>query len=160
MSYFKALLDDALSREPLHIRDSGLDITLQNRAMAAVDHAIDLAVNAPELIELWSCAGESWWNEDASFGQWGLHLLSPPAVRDRTIEERSRRPDDFRPTDLVIGEFLGDSDLLVLDAAEVDSKRLRVCLPLDDRNDWFAVGPSLDQFLTNYLDRPDRKFWT
>ena len=70
----------------------------------------------PELEALWLTSREAWLFQDIDYGQWGLHILDPAAADARTHAERARRPASFEPTDAVIGEFLGDTEVLVLDS--------------------------------------------
>ena len=62
---------------------------------------------------------------------------------------------DFEATDAVVGEFLGDTDVLVL---EVNGGVL-VALPLDPRTDWPRVASTLSEFLTPYLQAAGEKYW-
>jgi hypothetical protein len=112
-----------------------------------------------ELIEAWSVSRESRLFEDVDFGQWGLALLSPSASVDRTAEQRVQRPDAYRPDDVVIGEFLGDLDLLVMAPSEAGNRRIMIALPLDDRHDWYPAASSLAQFLEKYLESHGDKYW-
>jgi hypothetical protein len=59
----------------------------------------------------------------------------------------------------VIGEFLGDLDLLVLAPGERGDRRVLVALPLDPRADWYGVGASLGDFLVAYADADGDKWW-
>ena len=73
--------------------------------------------------------------------------------------EHSHRLDDIRTDDVIIGEFLGDSDLLVFAPSEVNSRKILVALPLDPRIDWDGVGGSIEEFLDMYQARGGDKFW-
>jgi hypothetical protein len=109
----------------------------------------------PELEALWLSSREAWLFQDIDYGQWGLHILDPAAAAARTNAERARRPDDFEATDAGVGEFLGDTDLLVLEA----NGRILVALPLDPRTDWPPVASTLTEFLTRYLEAVGEKYW-
>ncbi len=95
---------------------------------------------------------------DVDYGQWGLALLSPAASAARTAKERSARPRQFGPDDLVLGEFLGDQELLVVSTAEHDT-RVMIALPLDDRPDWYTAAGDLGGFLAAYRRSGGDKFW-
>lgn len=118
-------------------------------------HGRDLPSDA---IHLWAAAREARLFEDVAFGQWGLLLLSPSASAERTAQERAARPSEFKPDDIVIGQFLGDQDLVVL-ASETSGRRILISLPLDGRRDWFRVAPDLGQFLTTYFEHHGDKYW-
>jgi hypothetical protein len=113
-----------------------------------------------ELVEVWSVSRESRLFEDVDYGQWGLLLYTPKASADKTAEQRAVRPDHpYRPDDLVIGEFLGDSEFLVMATKESGSRQILVALPMYGRPDWEGVGVSLTDFLERYLDVRGNKFW-
>jgi hypothetical protein len=109
----------------------------------------------PEVEELWRTYREAELFADVDYGQWGLRLLPPDGSAARTASEREERRDDFQDTDVVIGEFLGDQDLVVLDALG----QVRVALPLDPRSDWYRVGASLTEFLSRYVNASGDKYW-
>ncbi len=112
-----------------------------------------------ELVEVWSTGRQSRLFEDVDYGQWGLVLLSPAAAAQRTVEERTQRPSAYRADDVVIGEFLGDQELLVLAPSEAERGGVLVALPLDDRPDWYAVAVDLADFLGRYLNALGNKYW-
>ncbi|SDK95131.1 hypothetical protein [Arthrobacter sp. ok362] len=109
----------------------------------------------PELEALWLSSREAWLFQDIDYGQWGLHILDPAAAAARTSAGRTSRPGDFEATDAVVGEFLGDTDLLVLEA----NGGVLVALPLDPRTDWPRVASTLPEFLTRYLEAVGDKYW-
>lgn len=118
------------------------------------------AGNLPhELMDLWRIVRTARLFEDADYGQWGLVLLAPQASARRTATELRERPEDLQSGDVVIGEFLGDQELLVLAPAERGARRLLVALPLDPRADWYGVGAGLTPFLRAYFDAGGEKFW-
>jgi hypothetical protein len=112
-----------------------------------------------ELIGAWSASRESRLFEDVDYGQWGLVLLSPAVSAKRTAEQRALRPGAYRGDDVVIGEFLGDLELLVLAPSEAGDRGVLVALPLDDRRDWYPAAPGLARFLENYLRAHGAKYW-
>jgi hypothetical protein len=88
-----------------------------------------------ELVQAWWVSRESRLFEDVDYGQWGLILMSPAASAIRTAEQRAQRPSAYRPDDVVMGEFLGDLELLVMAPSEVGDRRILIALPLDERQD-------------------------
>jgi hypothetical protein len=112
-----------------------------------------------ELTDAWSVSREARLFVDVDYGQWGLVLLSPAASARRTAQERTQRPADYRADDVVIGEFLGDLDLLVISPSEPGDRRILVSLPLDDRDHWYGVASSLAEFLRRYLESRGDKYW-
>jgi hypothetical protein len=112
-----------------------------------------------ELRSLWSASREAWLFEDVEHGQWGLHLLSPLDSPSRTEAERTQRYDDFRYDDVVVGELLGDAELLVHAPSEERGRRYLIALPLDARQDLFSVGADLGEVLRRLLESDGDKFW-
>ncbi|HEX6468966.1 MAG TPA: hypothetical protein VF069_07690 [Streptosporangiaceae bacterium] len=110
-------------------------------------------------MELWVECREAELFRDVEYGQWGLRILSPSKSAKRTVEEAFERPEDIRSDDVVIGEFLGDQELLILSPSEQGNRAVLVSLPLDPRNEWHAVGSSLEAFFVQYLKSQGEKFW-
>jgi hypothetical protein len=75
------------------------------------------------------------------------------------VQEREVRPADLRPDDIVLGEFLGDLELLVLAPSETGRRRILIALPLDRRADWLGAAQDLGEFLQRYFDRAGDKYW-
>jgi hypothetical protein len=112
-----------------------------------------------EIAEMWSAVGGARLFEDIDYGQWGLVILDPIASAARTAHERAIRPSEFASDDIVLGEFLGDQELLVVAPSEEGARRIMIALPLDARSDWFGVAGSLGEFLEAYLLSAGDKFW-
>lgn len=112
-----------------------------------------------DLLSLWLSTGEAWLFQDIDYGQWGLHLLTPRDSAARTAEELASRPEDYRPGDVVVGEFLGDSDLMVFSPYEAPERRYLVAPPLDPRDEWFSLAASAAEFLEKYLASEGAKYW-
>jgi hypothetical protein len=112
-----------------------------------------------ELVEAWSISRETRLFEDIDYGQWGLVLLSPTASARRTAEQRTNRPSDYSTDDIVIGEFLGDLELLVMAPSQTGDQRILIALPLDDRPDWYSAASSFTQFLNRYRESHGGKYW-
>jgi len=112
-----------------------------------------------ELVQAWSTSRRSKLFEDVDYGQWGLALLSPAAAAQRTADGRAQRAGAYRADDVVIGEFLGDQELLVLAPSESNGGRVLIALPLDGRSDWPAAAGDLAEFLERYLNALGDKYW-
>jgi hypothetical protein len=80
-----------------------------------------------DAVDLWAVSRAARLFADVEYGQWGLTLLSPSASAARTAQECETRPSDLRSDDIVLGEFIGDQELLhscaVGDGAAADSDR-------------------------------------
>jgi hypothetical protein len=105
--------------------------------------------------ELWLTCREAHLFVDVEYGQCGLRVLSPAASAARSESERSRRPAALGPQDVVLGEFLGDQDLLVVDPVG----RPLVASPLDGRDEWARPAGDLPGFLKGYIGAMGRKYW-
>jgi hypothetical protein len=113
-------------------------------------------VSVPEPVEnLWKTARSAELFVDVEHGQTGLRLLSPADSARRSAQERADRPSDFRDDDVVVGEFLGDQDLLVVDAGG----QPLVALPLDERADWDRPAGHLADFLSRFVAADGDKYW-
>lgn len=113
------------------------------------------------LIHLWNQTSELRLFEDVTYGQWGLILWSPDRVITEQEKRIAERQENFRPGDLIIGEFLGDADLLVLrcDATSLDFGNVLIALPLDSREEWYLAADSLESFLSQFIEAKGDKFW-
>ena len=106
-----------------------------------------------EVTSMWGAARSARLFEDVDFGQWGLVILNPHDSRLRSDAERQARPQDFRDDDIVLGEFLGDQELLVVAPSESGVRRVLVALPLDPRSEWHGAAEDLATFLNVVLRR-------
>jgi hypothetical protein len=114
-----------------------------------------------DLREFWSVARFARLFEDKQYGQWGLEILCPRKAADFSRQCRAERDVDFLEGDLVIGRFLGDSDLLLIicDATSQDYGNVLVALPLDPRCEWYKAADSFAEFLDKYAKSGGKKFW-
>lgn len=146
-----------LTPQRLHGADSlrlACSATFREDASWALDEEVPA-----ELRELWEVCGGARLFTDVDYGQWGLVLLGPEVSWRRTLDQLDYAPDDMRPGDVVIGEFLGDSELLIYAPSEAGDSRILVSLPLDAREDWYRVGSSLEEFLVMFVEHQGQKFW-
>jgi hypothetical protein len=112
-----------------------------------------------DALDLWAACRQARLFQDVEYGQWGLALLAPSASATRTAQERAARPADLRPDDVVLGEFLGDQELLVLAPSEAGRRRILIALPLDSRDDWLGAAQDLGEFLERYFDHAGDMYW-
>lgn len=126
-------------------------------------HEIDkMSKNYPKsLIDFWNISRKAWLFEDIQYGQWGLEIFDPKESSDLTLKFSSERQRDFSHGDLIIGKFIGDSDLLLVrcDIKSIDYGNIIVALPIDPRDDWNFVEESFDVFLNNYANSNGDKYW-
>jgi hypothetical protein len=115
----------------------------------------------PDMNEFWQIASGAQLFKDQEYGQWGLEILSPGeaySVTQKTLEERK---GELNHTDLIIGRFWGDSDLLglICDKASDYYGSVFVIMPIDKRPDWPVVAPSFTDFLEKYSKLQGDKYW-
>lgn len=120
-----------------------------------------ILVLPPELLSFWRCTNGASLFVDETYGQWGLHLWSAHRSAVETKKFAINRAQDFRHGDVVLGEFLGDSDLLLVrcDPGADDYGSIIIALPLDYRADWDRAALSLEAFLRLYAESHGEKFW-
>ncbi len=81
------------------------------------------------------------------------------------IQEKTRDfiegNSDYLKGDLIVGEFLGDSDLLLLrtDPSKNDYGSMMIVTPLDSRNNWNNLELNFYNFITEYVSELGQKFW-
>ena len=87
----------------------------------------------PDLRKLWSHVSGLRLFEDVTYGQWGLIIWTPDETIARHQQKVTEKQKDFLPRDLIIGEFLGDSELLAVrcDPEQQDFGTVLIALPLD-----------------------------
>ncbi len=113
-----------------------------------------------ELAEFWSISETATLFKDSEYSQWGLEILSPEEAILLTNEQKSERPDDIQKNDLIIGRFLGDSDLLVISCDKLnDFESLYIGLPIETRKNWPKVATNFHQFLIKYSSSEGEKYW-
>jgi hypothetical protein len=111
---------------------------------------------------------QTWWNfvfratlfKDIEYGQWGLRILSEEESYNQTLVCLEERRDEFEHTDVILGTFIGDSDVLFINCeAGPDFGNVYVARPIDERKDWPKVANSFSEFLGQYIDSFGNKFW-
>lgn len=99
--------------------------------------------------------------EDTTYGQWGFLLWGPCEAQARTANLFTERRDSLIRGDVVVGEFRGDSDLLLVrcDGEAEDFGQVLIILPMDHRPVWPVVAPSFSKFLHQFVVSSGEKFW-
>lgn len=112
-----------------------------------------------EAEDLWSICRSARLFVDLESDQWGLALLDPAASVASTATARRLLSPNLRRDDVVIGEFIGDGDLLIISPSEGGDRRVLVAPEMESREEWFAVGHDLAVFLASYAAALGEKFW-
>jgi hypothetical protein len=115
-----------------------------------------------DLLALWFQVSSMRLFMDIESFLWGLEIASPEKVVEIHKMRKSVREWDYREGDLIIGEFIGDADTLVIrcNKTENDFGSVLIGLEIDNREDWLVVAHSLSEFLKKYVDANGNKFWT
>ena len=114
----------------------------------------------PDLVEFWLLTESVRLFEDQQYSQWGLVIQSPEDAVSLTQQSRDDNPGLVR-TDLVIGEFLGDSDLLAVrcNPDVADYGCVIIASAIDPRADWEIAAKSLHEFLDRFINSGGEKYW-
>jgi hypothetical protein len=122
----------------------------------------ELKVTVPqELVDIWNTAASLRLFQDVDYGQWGLVVMSAEQALQRTKLFAQNYPKHVQRGDLIVGEFLGDSDLVLLrsDPAVQDYGKIIVVQPIYGRGEWPVVAESINAFLKAFLDAQGATFW-
>jgi uncharacterized protein YrzB (UPF0473 family) len=113
------------------------------------------------LMRFWEKYSKARLFEDVEYGQWGLNILAINEVTKKTKEYFELRNAEAKEGDYVVGEFLGDSDILIVrcDKNESDYGNVIVALPIDPRKDWYIVSEDFGSFLEKYMKCQGDKYW-
>ena len=114
-----------------------------------------------DVIELWEEASGLQMFVDSAYGQWGLTIWSPAETLTKNVNVQWRQGRRLQHGDIVIGGFLGDSDLLMLrcDDAKPDYGNALIALPIDHRDAWPVIAGSLHAFIQQFWKSEGKKFW-
>lgn len=127
----------------------------------ALSSFLELGPLPADLLCFWSHAGKVKLFYEVPYGQWGTVLLDPFSSLNKTETWRNLYADDFKPGDLVIGEYLGDADFIIMrcDYSKSDWGRIVIAQPIDPRSFWPEVAFSVVEFIEKTIDSPFVKFW-
>lgn len=114
-----------------------------------------------ELSKFWDLTKSATLFKDADYGQWGLRILKSESVAIHTQEYFDQRKDETLIGDLVVGEFLGDSELLIIrcDKSKTDYGSVLIATPIDKREDWYVLSLDFSEYLHQYVDAGGEKYW-
>lgn len=146
---------------PVHTQELGLDLPAKCSAALATRKVESEKTLPPDVHDFWDEYHSATLFEDVNYGQWGLRILDYETSNQVTRRENRERSFDMRRGDRVIGEFIGDSELVVVrcDNAKSDFGHILISLPTSGREEWYGVGNSLSEFLTEYIANEGRKYW-
>ena len=127
----------------------------------ASEEDIELVGAGPDVEAFWKISEGAELFKDETYEQWGLKIFSPTESINNSEIERLSRPDDVHDSDIVIGQFYGDSEQLVIDTASASKGEfpILVKLPIDERSEWPVVASTFSNFLEQYISAEGEKFW-
>jgi hypothetical protein len=113
---------------------------------------------------------QAWWDTvlrgtlfcDIEFGQWGLQILSEQEAFNETHACLEKKPDKFKRTDVILGIFLGDLGLLLIDCEPGPNfGSVYIALPADigGRKKWPKIANTFTDFLERYVEGFGNKYW-
>jgi hypothetical protein len=129
---------------------------------ARLDDVNSIRPDCPvDLKDFWSEVETARLFEDLEYGQAGLEIYGPKQAQKATEDFRRTRGRDSVDGDLIIGQFFGDSDLVLIrcDPTANDFGGILVALPIDPRRDWYTVASSFRLFLDEFVKKNGDKFW-
>ena len=117
-----------------------------------------------DLKEFWQLASWGKIFEDVTTQQWGLEILTPEeaVIATNAFFERAQ-PKNTAKGDVILGRFIGDSDLLLVraDPQSPDFGRIIVVTGvIDPRPDWEIVAESFGEFLNRYVAARGDRYWS
>ena len=165
-SKIDAILKNIEQLGRIELVDIAINMPLESEIVPAIARSskvleTTLDISLPEdLQELWQKCNGLRLFEDQTYGQSGLIIWSPQKVLEQQ-QSLKRNSDEFQSGDLIIGEFLGDSDLLVVrcDRNSNDYGQVIIALPIDHRADWYFPPYLLPEFLQKFINSQGEKFW-
>lgn len=99
---------------------------------------------------------------DEKYGQAGLNLYSLEELPNKiSFWLSSYRADNLIKGDLIIGEFFGDSDFVVLRCNEEagDYGTIIISHPYDERKNWFYEKDGFAKFFSDFVRAEGCKYW-
>ena len=165
-SKIDAILKNIEQLSRIELDDIAIAMPLESEIVPAIARATKdletlLNISLPEdLQDLWQKCNGLHLFEDKTYGQSGLIIWSPQKVAEKQKNLR-RNSDEFQDGVLIIGEFLGDSDLLIVrcDRNSNDYGQVIIALPIDHCSDWYYLPYPLPEFLQKFINSQGEKFW-
>lgn len=139
------------------------DVSIPSREMDGVELTCRLSAGLPEsqvpataseqLREFWRHTSGGPLLVDEQFGICGLTLYGPEQAKQQTLG-RIEAGYELSESDRVIGEFIGDTDMLIVD----DHNRVIISTASYPRDDWYTFE-SLSDVLSKYIQAGAEKYW-
>ncbi|OBB10244.1 hypothetical protein A5761_27985 [Mycolicibacterium setense] len=115
----------------------------------------DIPVGATgQLREFWRRTSGGLLLVDEQFGICGLTLHDPTQAKQRSRERADDGYEVNSDSDWVLGEFVGDTDMLIIDADDA----VLISAGSYPRSDWYRFE-SLPDVLSKYVETTAEKYW-
>jgi hypothetical protein len=151
--------DEALGVDPMVFESS-----LAESGAAAEECDAAAGGHCPDdLTRFWQLARSGKLFEDITSGQCGLEILSPDEAVAATEEYQTNWVKDAAKGDLIVGQFIGDTEQLLVrtDPEATDFGTVVVVAEMiDPRADWDIAAESFGEFLNRYVEARGDKYWT
>lgn len=146
--------------KPKVINNISIDMLFRCRFLHGINEFDDIPFSE-DFIEFYKISNGAYLFEDVIYGQWGLILLDLYFIEIKTKEFMLDYRDDFVFGDYIIGEFLGDNDLLLLrlDKTKEDYGSIIVANRMDSREEWKKVESNFRNFIVNFAINEGQKYW-
>lgn len=114
----------------------------------------DLPEHTPrQLREFWCRTSGGLLLVDEQLGTCGLTLHDPAEAKQRT-QDRAEYGYELSESDWVLGEFVGDTDMLIVDAHDT----VVISTVSYPRADWYTFA-SLSDVLSRFVQAQAEKYW-
>lgn len=146
--------------KPKAINNISIDMLFRCRFLHGINEFNDIPFSE-DFIEFYRISNGAYLFEDVIYGQWGLILLDLYFIEVKTQEFMHDYRDAFIFGDYIIGEFLGDNDLLLLrlDETKEDYGSIIVANRMDSREEWKKVERNFRNFIVNFAINEGQKYW-
>jgi hypothetical protein len=124
--------------------------------------APDEPPNIPhDLRAVWRETGGAALFLDPDYGQWGMTIFMPEGAAKATAEYLRLRPRHAIKGDLIIAEFRGDSDLVLLrtDPDASDLGEIWIVDPIYPRKQWERAASSFTELIARFIAAEGEKYW-
>lgn len=139
------------------------NVSIPSREMEGVELTCRLDAGIPEdeiptqtpeqLREFWRRTSGGLLLVDEQFGIFGLTLHAPTEAKQQT-RDRAEYGYELSESDWVLGEFVGDTDMLIVDANDT----VLISAGSYPRAEWYTFG-SLSDVLSRYVEAGAEKYW-
>lgn len=115
----------------------------------------------PEAIEFYKATDGAVLFKDDEYGQWGLKIYCLDELDRATRFYLDKRSRDALEGDLIIGEFIGDSDLLLLrcNPHSSDFGSVMIVSAIEQREEWDTAAIDVESFLLELYSQQGDKYW-